>query len=223
MLIKHFPIFVLLLGTSAFAAAPDEQVVQFFESRVRPVLTDHCYKCHSDSAKKLKGELHLDSREGVLAGGKSGPVVVLGHPEQSVLIQAIQYTNPELQMPPKDKLNDQEIADLSKWITMGLPWQPGQAPPRSSIVRKSSFDLEQRKASHWAWRPVKPPALRAFHRERFDDFDSLERLFEDAVNLRHLFHRLTVGPFEQPGKPMNQVGRQRLGGFKHDQGYAKQR
>jgi hypothetical protein len=162
MLFRIAPFLIFLFAASVAAAAPsDEQAIQFFESRVRPVLTDHCYKCHSDAAKKLKGELHLDSREGVLAGGKSGIVVVPGHPEQSLLVEAIHYANPELQMPPKDKLSDQEIADLSTWIAMGVPWQAGPGRASSVVVRKASFDLQQRKASHWAWRPVQSPPLPA--------------------------------------------------------------
>src|SRR3954471_11815735 len=91
-------------ATPASAAAPDS--TDFFESKIRPVLVEQCYKCHSmESGKKLKAGLFLDSREGMLKGGESGAAVVPGKPEQSLLIKAIQHTPGEdLQMPPKTRL-----------------------------------------------------------------------------------------------------------------------
>src|SRR4030095_7285939 len=84
---------------SAILAATDEtEAVDFFETRIRPVLGENCYKCHSVESKKRKGGLWLDSRAGILEGGDSGPVLVPGHPEKSRLIEALQYKNPDLQM-----------------------------------------------------------------------------------------------------------------------------
>ena len=85
----------------------------FFENKIRPILVNNCYKCHSQQAPKLKGGLSLDSRDGLLKGGDTGPAIVPGDPEKSLLIKAVRYTDPDLQMPPKDqKLPDAEIADL---------------------------------------------------------------------------------------------------------------
>ncbi len=100
-----------LLVTSSTAADPTlaKADIDFFESRVRPVLSEHCYKCHSHSADKIKAGLLLDSRDALLHGGNSGPAVVPGKPEESLLIQAIRYTDEDLQMPPEDhggKLTD---------------------------------------------------------------------------------------------------------------------
>src|SRR5207245_11172930 len=76
---------------------------QFFETKIRPLFADNCYKCHSQQAEKVKGGLLLDTREGLLKGGENGPVIVPGHQEMSLLIKAVRYTDPDLQMPPKSK------------------------------------------------------------------------------------------------------------------------
>src|SRR3954468_24688048 len=89
-------------GASAARAAGDKDALDFFEKHVRPVLVERCYECHSDSAKKVKGKLRMDSREGLLKGGESGPAIVPGDPEKSLLIRAIRYSHEELQMPPKE-------------------------------------------------------------------------------------------------------------------------
>src|SRR6185436_7114849 len=91
--------------TGAIAAEPTKAQVDFFESKVRPVLANNCYKCHSAKAEKVKGGLLLDSRDGVLKGGENGAVIVPGDPEKSTLIKAVRYTDPDLQMPPKTKLS----------------------------------------------------------------------------------------------------------------------
>src|SRR6266704_6159246 len=95
-------------------AEPKTKDFDFFEKRIRPILVEHCYKCHSAAAEKVKGELLLDSREGMLKGGESGkPAVVPGDAEKSRLIEAIRYRNEDLQMPPpkEGKLSDERIAD----------------------------------------------------------------------------------------------------------------
>ncbi|HVV72221.1 MAG TPA: c-type cytochrome domain-containing protein, partial [Verrucomicrobiae bacterium] len=112
--------FTVCFAFSAVAADPPPAQLQFFESRVRPVLADNCYKCHSQKAEKVKGGLLLDSKEGLLKGGDTGPAIVPGDPEQSLLIKAIRYTDPDLQMPPKGKkLDDAAVADLVAWVKMG--------------------------------------------------------------------------------------------------------
>src|SRR3954447_2068142 len=99
----------------------------FFEKKIRPVLVEHCYKCHSAEAKKLKGGLALDSRAGLLKGGDSGPALVAGKPADSRLITAVRYADAELRMPPKGKLPDAVIADLEKWVGLGAPDPRGDA------------------------------------------------------------------------------------------------
>lgn len=105
--------FAPLAGVGADPAAG----VEFFEKRVRPVLVEHCYECHSAEAKKLKGKRRLDSREAVWRGGK---------PEESLLISAVQYHDKDLRMPPPKndiarKLGDPIIADFIEWVKIGAP------------------------------------------------------------------------------------------------------
>ena len=104
---------ILLAASPALA---NDAGLEFFEKKVRPVLVEHCYKCHSSSAEKLKGGLRLDSRERFLAGGESGPVIVPGKPEESRLVRTISYKDVDLQMPPKGKLSDEQIATLTEWV-----------------------------------------------------------------------------------------------------------
>jgi hypothetical protein len=132
---------------------------EFFEKRVRPILVENCHKCHASDKKK--GNLQLDSREKLLKGGDSGRVIVPGQPEKSLLIKAIRYGDDVLRMPPKGKLADSQIADLTTWIKLGAPWS--DQPVRSSRTNGSEvFDLRERR-KHWAWQPLKncpPPAVR---------------------------------------------------------------
>jgi hypothetical protein len=99
------------------AIAPE--ALEFFEKKVRPVLVQHCYECHSAMAKKLKGGLLIDSRAGMLHGGDNGPALVPGAPDKSRLIEAIRYTKVDLKMPRNGKLPDAVIADLTAWVKMG--------------------------------------------------------------------------------------------------------
>ncbi len=144
-----------LLAPLASAAEPTPEQAEFFEKKVRPVLVEHCYKCHSvDTKKAPKGGLRVDGRALLLHGGDGGPAVVPGDPGQSKLVEAVRYANPDLQMPPKAKLPAAAIADLERWVKDGAPW-PGDAA--TATVSKSEFDLQTRKAAHWAWRPVYKP------------------------------------------------------------------
>ncbi len=94
--------------------------VTFFQESIRPILQDHCYECHGFNARK--GNLSMAHRESLLTGGKSGPAVVPGKPDQSLLIAAIRHSDEELQMPPSGKLAGEKIAALEKWVQMGAPW-----------------------------------------------------------------------------------------------------
>jgi hypothetical protein len=124
-----------------------ESQQDFFENKIRPILTDNCYKCHSSQAEKVKGGLLLDTRDGVLKGGDSGPAIVPGDPDKSLLIEAISYTNLDLQMPKDKKLADDEIADLITWVKMGAP------DPRVAVAEPQNW--ADNKTNHWAWQPIK--------------------------------------------------------------------
>src|SRR4051794_30071206 len=154
---------VLLVGgavavcpTSWAAPAPvTKGDAEFFEKTIQPILTENCHKCHSHSAEKIKGNLVLDSLAGLLKGGDTGPAVVPGDLDKSLLISAVHYTNEDLQMPPKGKkLSAQQIADLEKWVKMGAPW-PGADPAKA--LGRGKFTEEDRK--WWAFQPVKEPKI----------------------------------------------------------------
>src|SRR6187431_378221 len=113
------PLVLLTLGSVAFAADIPKDQLDFFESKVRPILSGHCYQCHSIEEKKSKGDLTLDTRPGWEKGGANGKVIVPGKPEDSPLITAIGYKDADLQMPPKgEKLSDAQIATLTEWVKM---------------------------------------------------------------------------------------------------------
>jgi len=96
----------------------DEQIA-FFKKKVEPVLRDHCYECHSADSKELKGNLRLDTREGLRKGAANGPAVVPGDPDASFLIRSIRYTEDDYKMPPRGKLDDEILQDLESWIKSG--------------------------------------------------------------------------------------------------------
>ncbi len=155
MFAKQLPFMILLLFGTATSEAQEanRKGLDFFESKIRPMLVTHCYECHSAGAvakKKLKGGLLLDSRDGLLTGGESGPAVVPGKPDESLLIEALKYDS--LKMPPAGKLPDELIANFSKWIEMGAP------DPRNetAVVASSEIDLEAGR-KHWAFQPLTQP------------------------------------------------------------------
>lgn len=131
------------------APRPSAEAISFFESKVRPVLIEHCYKCHSDV--KQKGKLRLDSRESQLKGGEHGPALVPGDPEKSLLINALRHgEDDELKMPPSKKLPAEKIGALKQWVKMGAPWPAGDKVAEAKSEKP-----------HWAFQPVKRPALPA--------------------------------------------------------------
>src|SRR4051794_36437763 len=143
-------------ATALAAPAPSTSGPAFFESKVRPVLVANCYKCHSAKAEKLKGKLRLDSREGFLKGGDSGAAIVPGNPEKSLLIKAINWGDPDTQMPPKQKLSAQQIADLTAWVKMGAPWGGTSARPLpTDKYADPASRYDQTRRTHWAYQPVK--------------------------------------------------------------------
>ncbi|QDT16648.1 DUF1549 domain-containing protein [Alienimonas californiensis] len=135
--------------------APTAEQLEAFEREVRPLLAERCYSCHSAGAESPMGGLTVDSRAGLLAGGDSGPALVPGDAEASLLIEAVRYESYAYDMPPSGKLPEGEIATLERWVAMGAPW-PAEAAPEAGAARPA-FDLEARKAEHWAWGPVEPP------------------------------------------------------------------
>lgn len=127
-----------------------EAALEFFEKDVRPVLVARCYECHSAQSGSPRGGLSLDSRAGLLTGGDTGPAVVLDQPAESLLLSSVNYGD-LYQMPPKSKLPPEEIAILTRWVEMGLPW-PHEKTSGSGLVKP--LDIAERKAAHWCWQPL---------------------------------------------------------------------
>ena len=151
----------LVIGLSAWvacqlgASVPTAEDFEFFENRIRPVLADHCYRCHSEGAKKLKGGLKLDSRAGLLQGGDLGPSLDLEKPGDSLILEAIGWKSQDLQMPPKAPLPKSVQADFEKWVTMGAPW-PGSTEVVADPTKEGGYDFASAR-QHWAYQPVEMP------------------------------------------------------------------
>ena len=196
---------VLLLIQSAVLADPK---TDFFEKKIRPVLSGNCYECHSAKSKALKAGLLLDRKAGWVRGGKNGAVIHPGKPDESILMDALRYDNHDLQMPPSGKLSESVLADFEKWIAMGA-----QDPRNSSLEEvfavgglKAKSLEEGRK--FWAFKPIKPPSLPVVEKDEWiqDDIDRFilggvegndlepSRKAEPLVLLRRIFFDLTGLP-----------------------------
>src|SRR5436190_1833472 len=150
-------ILVTLQTAQLRAAGDDPKGIDFFEKNIRPVLVANCYQCHSATAKELKGELRLDTKEGVRKGGESGAILIVGKPDESPIIKALRHED-GLEMPPKEKLPDSVIANFVKWIEIGAP------DPRKANVTTVGAKINVAEAKKfWAFQPPKvvlPPAVK---------------------------------------------------------------
>ena len=197
--------FVFLLSQLVGIA---DQKTDFFEKKIRPVLSNNCYECHSAKSKSLKAGLLLDRKTGWERGGKNGTVIVPGKPDESILMHALRYNNHDLQMPPSGKLSESVLADFEKWIAMGA-----QDPRNSSLEEvfavgglKAKSQEEGRK--FWAFKPIKLPSLPVVQKNGWikDDIDRfiLRRIEENDLEtsqkaepmtlLRRIFFDLTGLP-----------------------------
>jgi len=159
--------YFLALPILATAAEPDGAA--FFESRIRPVLVMHCYECHS--AEKTKGGLRLDYRGGFEKGGKSGALVDTVAPEESLLLQAVRHDSKDLRMPKgAAKLPDGAIADLTRWVRMGLPGLPVNPPSAQAAATEEWQAKLAKRRAHWAWQPVKKPMVPKLAAHPVDSF-----------------------------------------------------
>jgi hypothetical protein len=140
-------------------AEPTPEQVAFFESKVRPVLVNHCYECHSAKSVEIKGGLLLDSRAGLLKGGDHGPPVTAGDPSASLLIQSVRRVLPDYAMPPKVALAPEEIDALTEWVAMGAP-DPRTADTVAAAAAKHTIDWDAAR-QWWSLRPLSMPAVPA--------------------------------------------------------------
>ena len=144
-----------LLASPTRGELPTEKKdLHFFERRIRPVLVNHCYECHSVDSKKVGGNLYLDHAEGLLRGGESGPAIVPGRPDESLLIQAIRKTDYDLIMPPgeKDSLPPTALQDLVEWVKRGAP------DPRTSSGENTPAKSPSDESALWSFQPVSNPS-----------------------------------------------------------------
>lgn len=194
---------VAVIRSGATEATPEQ--IEFFEAKVRPIFADHCYSCHS-AKEKIKGSLRLDAPEALLKGGDSGPALVPGDADASLLIKAVRYTDEDLRMPPKDKkLSAEQIALLETWVKMGAPLPP------TGDAAKLMTDVGVARAKHWAFQPVQKPALPKVKKSRWaqtpvDNF-ILAKLEEKkltpapAADRRTLIRRLSYDLIGLPPTP----------------------
>src|SRR5205823_6049252 len=154
---RTFPALLHFLLLTVVALAVDEGPgsPEFFEARIRPLLVNNCYACHTGSRM---GGLQLDSREMILKGGHTGPAIVPGQPEQSILIQAVSHTHQRLKMPPQGELRAEEIADLAAWIKAGAVW-PQAAVPSNTAPKGKDYVITAEQRAYWAFQPIHKPAL----------------------------------------------------------------
>ena len=134
----------------------DSQHFEFFESKVRPILVNNCYECHSGLAEPERSGLRLDSRDAILKGGEHGPAIILGNPDESRMIRYVRHQGKKMPALGKPKLSGPEIEALVKWVELRAPW------PKAAVVPTTdNYDWPNAR-KHWAWRPVKkvtPPTV----------------------------------------------------------------
>jgi hypothetical protein len=130
----------------------DAASVEFFEKKIRPLLVENCYTCHSANTNS-KGGLRVDDRNGLLHGGESGPAVVPGQPENSLLLRAVSHAHEDLKMPPEKQLSAEQVADLTRWIREGVAWPEVHVP---ADLNKPNPAYDTLRKEHWAWQPLRP-------------------------------------------------------------------
>jgi hypothetical protein len=157
-------VFRLLWTTTAallFSSGPlsaQDSDLDFFEMKVRPLLSEHCFKCHGPS--RHESGLRLDSLKNLRQGGDGGRVIVERDLARSRLLIAVRYMDPDLKMPPDDPLLDSQVKTLEEWVRRGTPWPTASRPPTTG---SDPIDYQQWRTSHWAWQPVQdyePPPSR---------------------------------------------------------------
>ena len=145
--------FGLSLSCPVRADEPSPEQIEFCEKRIRPLFVDNCAECHGEG--RAKGGLRLTSGDALRRGGDSGPAIVDGKPDESLLIEAIGHRG-DIKMPPKQKLADEQIADLKRWVEIGAPW-PADKPDAKPETAAFAISAEQR--AFWSFQPVRESAI----------------------------------------------------------------
>ncbi|MCW1886637.1 PSD1 and planctomycete cytochrome C domain-containing protein [Luteolibacter flavescens] len=209
---------VIGLGALGFAAtssgAAETEGVEFFRNEVKPILEQNCFKCHGGVDEKghprVRGGLQLISRKGLMKGGAHGPSFNETDPAKSPLLEAISYKNEDLQMPPRGKLPDEDLAKITRWLEMGAPWTPEDADVMVEIHDPLAgvTEVNEKTKAHWSYKPMErhePPKVSdpawsenpvdAFIRAKLDE-KGLQPVGEasKAALLRRLSYDLTGLP-----------------------------
>lgn len=165
----------------ALATDVEAGKLEFFEKKVRPLLVDHCYNCHSAN-NKADGGLRVDDHAGILQGGGRGLAIAVGRPDDSLLIKAVRQTDAKLKMPPNGKLADEQIEILVKWIQDGAVWPALEIPEE---LKRAPAEYEALRRNHWAWQPLKRPQVPVFSERAWprDDIDRFLLAKLDEVTL----------------------------------------
>jgi len=182
--VKRATTVFILLGGLAWSQESDPKRTEFFEKKIRPVLSDRCYSCHSAQAEKLKGSLLLDTREGMLKGGDTGPAIVAGDPKKSLLVKAVHWEDDDLKMPPKKKLAADQIADLEAWIRGGAPWGATAKAAPGKPKKQVGLTIEEGR-KFWAYRPAQKPAVPAVQDASWPNGD-IDRFILAKLEARNL-------------------------------------
>jgi len=177
--------FLSELSAEENSAAPtSEQQIRFFESKIRPLLIEHCIDCHGEDSQE--SDLRLDTLSGMLTGGKAGPSLTPGKPKGSLIVTAISYRDSDLKMPPEEKLSKQEIENLTRWVEMGAP-HPEAGEIQNSVQPNRHIDIVAGR-KHWAFQPVRNPVvpIRRDEKAKSNPIDA----FLELSQLNHSIHPL---------------------------------
>ena len=205
-----------LLTAALLCPALHAQNDEFFETRIRPLFANKCYACHTD---ERMGGLQLDTAEHALKGGKSGPVIIPGDPEKSLMIKALHYTDARLKMPPTGRLKDSEIADVETWIKNGAVW-PATTAKTSAAPPSAPYKITPEQRAFWSFQPIAHPAPPPVHNKKWAQSDIdlfiLSKLEEQGLkpvpltDKRALIRRAT---FDLTGLPPTP---EEVAAFEHD-------
>lgn len=156
---SRFAVFLLAFTALEADTAFSEDDLTFFEGHIRPLLAQHCYECHGPDSGEGEGDLRLDSLQGMLTGGRSGPAILRGNAASSLLMLALRHDPAVTAMPPQVKLRPQEINDLASWIQAGAAWPQEDATLRSTQILSDKFEISEEDRRFWAFQPVQRPDL----------------------------------------------------------------
>jgi mono/diheme cytochrome c family protein len=161
--LPHRKLLLAILGGTFFLSGTivGDEKEAFFESKVRPILAEHCVSCHG--AKEQLADLRLDRRDAVSRGGSSGPAIQPGKPNESLLLRAVRYSDSKLQMPPDGKLKDAQIEIFEHWIRSGAYWPEDVQPTDPTPTRSPAERIDEIRQSHWAYQPIvdhSPPSTK---------------------------------------------------------------